>query len=429
MKLKYKLYNDLLFDEAGCIDYLEKQALKGWVLEKVGTSFFKFRKQAPLKLKYQLDYNPLTDEYLDLVAIDGYRYIDNFRNINFFVNENYEASDIQSDKVSKLMVQKKVFPLWQPIILMISTLIIYVISDFIGYFGNNSWGYFFVESNVFLAKYLFKLVAGTFLLDAIGQMLIRYNIYLKYNDKRTIDKLIKRVFKLEQVVMIIMSPLILLMLISNVLIEPNQTIKFALIMAVIFTFSYYINKKSYQEVDSVKKRMKFVVVFVLWMIIFIGIQNLDFSSKKQVPLSNLQSAKIIDASSNSSLFVKSTIITGSDDSESEYKFTEVKYTCLNNTIAREVFKYQIRDIDQQLRIPSEEEIEQIVDKTGEWSTNDVEYLSFEKARDNLIKYDTTIVDECYYSDNIYVAIKNEVVLVTKVLTDTSIDKVLGYYFK
>ena len=66
MKVKYRLLNDLLLYEDECITYLEKMAQDGWYLVKVGTTFFKFERRSPRKVKYQMDYNLLTPDYLEI---------------------------------------------------------------------------------------------------------------------------------------------------------------------------------------------------------------------------------------------------------------------------------------------------------------------------------------------------------------------------
>lgn len=43
MKVRYRIINDLLMHEDNCIAYLEKMAVKGWKLEKVGLTWFKFK--------------------------------------------------------------------------------------------------------------------------------------------------------------------------------------------------------------------------------------------------------------------------------------------------------------------------------------------------------------------------------------------------
>ena len=86
MKVKYRLLNDLLLYEDECITYLEKMAQDGWYLVKVGTTFFKFERRSPRKVKYQMDYNLLTPDYLEMITLEGYRFVDNYsRNFISFI--------------------------------------------------------------------------------------------------------------------------------------------------------------------------------------------------------------------------------------------------------------------------------------------------------------------------------------------------------
>lgn len=103
MKVKYRLLNDLLLYEDECITYLEKMAQDGWYLVKVGTTFFKFERRSPRKVKYQMDYNLLTPDYLEMITLEGYRFVDNYREISFFYNEDINAANLHTDEAARLM--------------------------------------------------------------------------------------------------------------------------------------------------------------------------------------------------------------------------------------------------------------------------------------------------------------------------------------
>ena len=109
MKVKYRLLNDLLLYEDECITYLEKMAQDGWYLVKVGTTFFKFERRSPRKVKYQMDYNLLTPDYLEMITLEGYRFVDNYREISFFYNEDINAANLHTDEAARLMALGNIY--------------------------------------------------------------------------------------------------------------------------------------------------------------------------------------------------------------------------------------------------------------------------------------------------------------------------------
>ena len=63
MKYKYTFLKNRLFYDEILIPYLDRMSKKGWNLVSVN-SFFKFEKSSQV-YKYQVDYNLLTDDYLE----------------------------------------------------------------------------------------------------------------------------------------------------------------------------------------------------------------------------------------------------------------------------------------------------------------------------------------------------------------------------
>ena len=96
MKYKYTFLKNRLFYDEILIPYLDKMSKKGWNLVSVN-SFFKFEKSSQV-YKYQVDYNPLTDDYLE--TLDHL-----METLAFFEAECYtnEADGDQQEKISKSM--------------------------------------------------------------------------------------------------------------------------------------------------------------------------------------------------------------------------------------------------------------------------------------------------------------------------------------
>lgn len=63
MKYKYIIPSFAFYDRTGIRKYLEKQASKGWMLDKVSNFYWRFRKDAPQTLHFCVTYFPHADIY------------------------------------------------------------------------------------------------------------------------------------------------------------------------------------------------------------------------------------------------------------------------------------------------------------------------------------------------------------------------------
>lgn len=171
MKVRYRFINDLLMREKDCLTYLEKMAIKGWKLEKIGLIWFKFKKQTPKQLKYQFDYIPIEDEYLKILELDGYKFVDNLQDISIFYNENIEAPDLHTDKITKLMALKNNYKIANIATIFILTLIFFIMDKdpggFYKIFVRDTIGSYILNSSLVFNRYLFNMLLFIFCLDGI----------------------------------------------------------------------------------------------------------------------------------------------------------------------------------------------------------------------------------------------------------------------
>ena len=100
MKYKYTFLKNRLFYDEILIPYLDRMSKKGWNLVSVN-SFFKFEKSSQV-YKYQVDYNPLTDDYLETLDHLGYEHVCCMQDMHIYRNVNLDAEDLSSDEESKL---------------------------------------------------------------------------------------------------------------------------------------------------------------------------------------------------------------------------------------------------------------------------------------------------------------------------------------
>ena len=74
-------------------------------------SFFKFEKSSQV-YKYQVDYNPLTDDYLETLDHLGYEHVCCMQDMHIYRNVNLNAEDLSSDEDVLCEAKLKMFKPW-----------------------------------------------------------------------------------------------------------------------------------------------------------------------------------------------------------------------------------------------------------------------------------------------------------------------------
>lgn len=428
MKVRYRIINDLLMREDDCIAYLEKMAIKGWKLEKVGLTWLKFKKQTPKQLKYQLDYIPLEDEYLKVLELDGYKFVDNFRDISIFYNENIEAPELHTDKVTKLMVLKNNYKLTNIAAIFIISLIFFIMDKdpggFYKIFVRDTVGSYILNSSLVFNRYFFDLLLFIFCLDGVIQLLCRYNLDLKIADKKSYDRLIRYLFWFENSVSLVILFLIIIYSINIVFYNPMMLISLGICALIYISFSYFINKIVYRENDFDRRMIKRVLAAILFFTAIFIVDRIDFNSEDDLVFSKYQTAPQIKNEQSKTLLLSSFSIYGSDDEETI--FYETVYTCLNNYLADETFKELICQGERQSRMPTIEGDEFVVEDDS-W-LEDKEYLSYDQAIKKFTKLENKYVDKCYYLNDEYYSIKDNKILIAKLIDSVNVNNVLQGYF-
>lgn len=110
MKYKYTFLRNRLYYDEILVPYLEKMSKKGWNLVSMNT-FFKFEK-TPQTYKYQVDYNPLTDEYLETLNYLGYEHVCCVQDMHIYRNLDLNAEDLSSDEDILCETKLKLFKPW-----------------------------------------------------------------------------------------------------------------------------------------------------------------------------------------------------------------------------------------------------------------------------------------------------------------------------
>ena len=101
------------YDRAGIEDYLEKQAEKGWLLEKIGWYGWQFRRIRPQKLRFSVTYFPQADFYdpepgegertfQEFCAHSGWTLAASSAQLQIFYTDRADAVPIETDPVMEV---------------------------------------------------------------------------------------------------------------------------------------------------------------------------------------------------------------------------------------------------------------------------------------------------------------------------------------
>lgn len=431
MKVRYKLIGDLLLYEDECIAYLEKMAEAGWYLVKIGLMFFKFEKREPKKIKYQIDYNVLTDEYLETLELIGYHFIDNRRNILLFYNDDMEAEDLYTDETTRLIALGSMYKYSDGFTLIGLSFLLFVLFSGIWDIYSSTIRYTLgslvmnVDSVVF--SYVLRILYLTISLDGVLIILIRLDINRQIEHKSSLKKMIKRFNLVVNLLACLSIILFIPVIIDKIIFYPIILIVIVLSIFIYAVWNKYINNVLNKESNDWIKKLKILIASVFYILLGIVVPDVDFINNNDDNIVPFQDGVNINSNSNKSLLV-STYTNNSYKGE-KCIFLENKYECLTRGIADAVFEELICENERETRMPSEKEIEAIVDRVGEWSSKNIKFSDYNDALKKFKVLETKYADKCYYLDNIYVVQKDKKVLDIIKKDDVDIDDILKYYIK
>lgn len=97
-----------LYDHTNIEKHLEKMALKGWIIEDIGSYFWKYQKTEPQKLRFSVVYYPKTvnegtvvsadrQHFIDMCTSGGWEYVINKEQMHIFCTKNENTPPIETD--------------------------------------------------------------------------------------------------------------------------------------------------------------------------------------------------------------------------------------------------------------------------------------------------------------------------------------------
>lgn len=417
MKNKYTLIKNRLYYEKESIQYLEDMSKNGWQLKAFGFFFFHFI-PCDMSLKYQFDYNEFNEEYLMILEEQGYHHIDCCNDIHIYSNKNKNAPDIQTDeKVYQTILLHR-----YNLATIITKLIFGILAICFGIWSINDTlskhiALLYLHYD-FISLGVIGIFIGLFLLlDSLVIFIKRKSIFkfiYSYQKLRTLDKL-KRYYGF---LVIFICTIIGL---PNLLFQPTRFLFVCLSLFILF-FYQYMNRRMIPKIRSSKKRLTiFIISFVVFTFCITVIPSMR--DNQSLTSSSLPFQDQVYYTQQN-IFIKQV---SAFTEETDLFYQQKYYHCLTNKIAKQIFNYEIIETERLSRKPSEEQINQIVEKQGHWSIDDIKAKSYQHAITKYQKLPSLYFEECYYIEDIVVARHKDIVVVLYISDITEYDEVLKNY--
>lgn len=422
MKYKYTFLKNRLFYDEILIPYLDRMSKKGWNLVSVN-SFFKFEKSSQV-YKYQVDYNPLTDDYLETLDHLGYEHVCCMQDMHIYRNVNLDAEDLSSDEDVLCETKLKMFKPWAIAMCILATMIFYGFTSFFSWLYRFSWGSIFLNLNVCFIFFLIYVGCFLWLFAALF-------IYLKRRALKKRTYSYQKFKYLDGFVRIVIDILAILMIGMLFVLKMNNLsslLSFLGYFILITLFATIINTKIPLIKNPIKKKIAVIVSAAVFVGVYFLYNEIDFSKlDKQEMTITLPKNKRIDEN-NSNLLVDTTtfiqkIGKDKDDGEAIYSF-EGYYQCLNTFVSKNIFKELVLERERQTRMPSDKEIDQIVEEKGSWRSDEIGYNTYQNVLKKFKKRKSMYFDQVVEIGHYQLGIKGKKVLV---VYDEDIDDFYHHY--
>ena len=131
------------FDRAGISKYLEEQALQGWMLEKIGRVFWKFKSIEPAPMHFAVTYFPKASEYdpepseeqalfYEMCEHTGWKLVTTSAQMQIFCNEEVNPVPIETDPcVDVENIHKSINKVYRPLNVALAVLCSIQIKNYI----------------------------------------------------------------------------------------------------------------------------------------------------------------------------------------------------------------------------------------------------------------------------------------------------------
>lgn len=425
MKRKYLFNHNYFLDEERFLELLENYSQKGYKLKKAGFYFLRFEK-SDTPTYYQIDYNHLTKEYMEIIEEMGYTFIDNYGKIYIFETTNPNAIPLQSDEEAKKLVLLDTYKISTIIILLLCAFLWYAIfkNDYI--FRNLllSPGEFYLNYLAYIFKPVSILLPLQFILEAISQALSRYFIK-KDNPKHPILNKFNKIYKIMLSILCIMTFLVSIAFLTTL--TSFKPLFYLVALSVIYELLRHLALRYVPRIATKEKRFftQAIILIIYFMVALPLMDQLNHEPKNIMP-NDFETYYTYDSNSykyEKNIFLNATYISDQDTFEHIYH-------CRNEHIAIEVLENLIQKDERMWRL-RHHEFELDFSFATIIGLNSQPFKEFEDILPLLEKIDFKDLDDCYwYDENIYMRKDCQILCASlKELDQAQITGLYNFYFQ
>lgn len=430
-RLDYQMIIEGTFDE-----YLNNKAKEGLIFHSIALEEVVFTVEEPCHKKYQIDYGAVDFEHHDHLEELGYKMAAMHKNIKVYVSDNIYAPDLHTDEIVRLKAAKHLVnkhPLIWFSILLILCLPLFLIwcglLDSMRSLGSIlKYAEFIVCTSFLIIPYIgavFVTIQSLEIKRIVNRLMDDREV--SYKRLNFISKFIRKLMKICMPVLLIA----ILCFIPFVLTDKYYFLYVIIRSGVILILAYL----SFLVMRKYRIDLKVIMaVFVVIYAIGYGLVQTNFFPSE--PQKETQIITVDPYMSEDAYYHEEKHLLYSYMSYSynpEHLWNPIKYerfaVCAHEFLAKEIMKDDIVTYEKETRA-SNEYIEDILDKTGFYSSTDVKHKSYKEAFKTLKEYKHEFVDECYYNHHFLIARKDNKLLVSYMQEeDNYIDNVIEHYFK
>lgn len=186
MKHRYLAMTNAFFDRTGIVRRLEKLALRGWRLEKIGGLLWTFRRIPAQKLRYAVTYFPEVSafdpglpekrsSFLDYCEAAGWQLCGSNGQLQIFVNEDPEAVDLETEPGPEIEnIHRSVKKSWLPSMVLLTC---------VGFMNMGTWLVDLLNKPVYTFSEPFKMFAFVIWVTLLTLTLGEIILYFRWRKK------------------------------------------------------------------------------------------------------------------------------------------------------------------------------------------------------------------------------------------------------
>ncbi len=430
-KVKYRLIGRSVYEEENCLNMLEREAASGWMLDKVGTIFFRFKRAAPTQRKFFMNFYRPTGGEIHHLEDQGYNYLGSCQKVSFLYSDNLDIREPSYNADYKAMAVKEVFSIFRIGALFVLALLVVMLFNYNGIVAlltRNSLAGYLLNFQRLLLHFVGMILAVSLVMTGIEMVFVR----IKYARLATGDNpriIGYRIFKLLHNISII--ALVLLLGFGAVLLGLNnpKMLGYLFILVVIwFVFQRIYNKLVIMDNARLRRYLKPAAI-IIYIIILTLARIPNIHSHYHSGNKASQAARYNYTINENALLYHSIGYFGTQEPVAENieylsEYKEIRYFGITDFLAQEIFRFKVEDLEHRSRGWSD--LDQLLLEAGGTKPL-LEYPSYQEATISLEPIDSKKIDAGYQWEDHYVILKDRMVLEVELDQDLAIADLIDYY--